>query len=325
MVERTWSTSILRSLIGRTTKTYEEIAHDAGIGRSTLNKILNHNYPPSADILIALADYFAVPIDLLCGRLPEDRANDILEHYPETFKMFQRNAYEQSMFNRRIGNSKDIPKGYEAPWPYNLLNDIFERMFVEVITPDQEAGLEAAIGKLKPKTADILIAIYRDHKKLDEAGTMYNVGRERARQIKAKGVRQLRSPAMKALIADGLEGSKQLEEELFYISEKRQVLLIKANQLKHMEELYENKEAFEHALVYTLPFEEVIDNNCKMTVRTFNCLKRSGAKTVDDILKKFEDGTILKIRNFGRKSYEELVDLLEAAGFDVPELPGEVV
>ena len=47
------------------------------------------------------------------------------------------------------------------------------------------------------------------------------------------------------------------------------------------------------------------------SVRSYNCLKRAGINTVDDLIKKsIED--MMKVRNLGRKSLEEVVHKLEA-------------
>jgi DNA-directed RNA polymerase subunit alpha len=49
-----------------------------------------------------------------------------------------------------------------------------------------------------------------------------------------------------------------------------------------------------------------------LSVRAFNCLKRAGITKVGMILEKLEKGEdeILAIRNFGRKSLDELKDAL---------------
>jgi DNA-directed RNA polymerase subunit alpha len=60
---------------------------------------------------------------------------------------------------------------------------------------------------------------------------------------------------------------------------------------------------------YNTPIEEL-----NLSVRAYNCLKRSGLMTVGQVLEKSED-ELLALRNFGRKSYEELKDKLIEMGF----------
>jgi len=47
-----------------------------------------------------------------------------------------------------------------------------------------------------------------------------------------------------------------------------------------------------------------------LSVRSFNCLKRAGINTVDDLVNKSED-EMMKVRNLGRKSLEEVIKKLE--------------
>lgn len=59
--------------------------------------------------------------------------------------------------------------------------------------------------------------------------------------------------------------------------------------------------------VFEAPIEEL-----ELTVRAYNCLKRAGITKVGEILKRMEKGEeeMLAIRNFGKKSLDELVEKL---------------
>ena len=48
-----------------------------------------------------------------------------------------------------------------------------------------------------------------------------------------------------------------------------------------------------------------------LSVRSFNCLKRAGINTVEDLINKTEDD-MMKVRNLGRKSLDEVVAKLES-------------
>ncbi len=69
---------------------------------------------------------------------------------------------------------------------------------------------------------------------------------------------------------------------------------------------------------YNTPIEEL-----NLSVRAYNCLKRSGLMTVGQVLEKSED-ELLALRNFGRKSYDELKDKLIEMGFLDASLAGPV-
>ena len=53
-----------------------------------------------------------------------------------------------------------------------------------------------------------------------------------------------------------------------------------------------------------------------LSVRSFNCLKRAGINTVEDLIGKSED-EMMKVRNLGKKSLEEVVSKLESLGFNL--------
>ena len=51
-----------------------------------------------------------------------------------------------------------------------------------------------------------------------------------------------------------------------------------------------------------------------LSVRSFNCLKRAGINTVEDLVSKSE-GEMMRVRNLGKKSLEEVVSKLDSLGF----------
>ena len=50
-----------------------------------------------------------------------------------------------------------------------------------------------------------------------------------------------------------------------------------------------------------------------LSVRSYNCLKRAGINTVEDLIKKTEED-MLKVKNLGRKSLDEVIHKLEGLG-----------
>ena len=63
--------------------------------------------------------------------------------------------------------------------------------------------------------------------------------------------------------------------------------------------------------------EKVLDltiDELDLSVRSFNCLKRAGINTVEDLIGKSEED-MMKVRNMGRKSLEEVIAKLDSFGF----------
>ena len=53
-----------------------------------------------------------------------------------------------------------------------------------------------------------------------------------------------------------------------------------------------------------------------LSVRSFNCLKRAGINTVEDLISKSEE-EMMKVRNLGKKSFDVVKEKLQSLGFDL--------
>lgn len=61
---------------------------------------------------------------------------------------------------------------------------------------------------------------------------------------------------------------------------------------------------------------EMTIEDLDLSVRSFNCLKRAGINTVEDLINKSEED-MMKVRNLGRKSLEEVIQKLNSLGFSL--------
>ncbi|MCD7777468.1 MAG: DNA-directed RNA polymerase subunit alpha, partial [Clostridiales bacterium] len=76
-------------------------------------------------------------------------------------------------------------------------------------------------------------------------------------------------------------------------------------------EILVEKEEGKKEKVLELTIEEL-----DLTVRSYNCLKRAGINTVEDLAKKTEED-MMKVRNLGRKSLEEVLNKLAELGLSL--------
>ena len=60
---------------------------------------------------------------------------------------------------------------------------------------------------------------------------------------------------------------------------------------------------------------EMTIEELELSVRSFNCLKRAGISTVEDLTNKTEN-EMMKVRNLGKKSLEEVTEKLRSLGLD---------
>ena len=63
---------------------------------------------------------------------------------------------------------------------------------------------------------------------------------------------------------------------------------------------------------------KMVIEDMDLSVRSYNCLKRANIHTVEDLTKKTEDD-MLKVRNLGRKSLDEVIHKLESYGLALRE------
>ena len=71
------------------------------------------------------------------------------------------------------------------------------------------------------------------------------------------------------------------------------------------------REAVKKEKVLEMTIEEL-----DMSVRSFNCLKRAGIDTVEDLINRTEED-MMKVRNLGKKSLEEVIQKLNSLGLDL--------
>ncbi len=70
-------------------------------------------------------------------------------------------------------------------------------------------------------------------------------------------------------------------------------------------------QADETSKLATMPIEEL-----DLSVRPYNCLKRAGINTLGDLLQRTED-EVVNVKNFGRKSLDEVKEKLAALGLEL--------
>lgn len=82
------------------------------------------------------------------------------------------------------------------------------------------------------------------------------------------------------------------------------------DKVKEIDTIIEKEEDDKNKLL-EMPIEEL-----DLSVRSYNCLKRAGINTVGELTNKTEE-EMIKVRNLGRKSLEEVAQKLEALGLSL--------
>ena len=72
-----------------------------------------------------------------------------------------------------------------------------------------------------------------------------------------------------------------------------------------------DKEEKEKEKVLVMSIDEL-----ELSVRSYNCLKRAGINTVEELTNKSQED-MMKVRNLGRKSFEEVLAKLKELGLQL--------
>lgn len=157
-------------------------------------------------------------------------------------------------------------------------------------------AFEQSVSQLTDREQKVLEMRFVHDLTYEQCGYRFGVTRERIRQVEAKALRKLRNPRFsKHYLLDTLDKAFKIDAERARLEREKQVLIERLNTLGEKTER-EN----------ITPERQIDIAEMELSVRSFNCLKRAGINTLDDLSgKTMED--LMKVRNLGKRSLEEVV------------------
>lgn len=186
-----------------------------------------------------------------------------------------------------------------ADYPLNLLRDI---PVGQILSDDQMKGLEYTLEQLTEREQVVLECRYVKGMSYSQIGMGFALTGSRIQQIVRRALRKLSRPAIAAYITVGFAAHEAsiLENVRMAMEKKRSRLLA-----------VEDKILEQDIEILQLP------------IRPYNCLKRHGIDTVQELLRLMlrEDWNI-QCRNLGRKGAKEVVESLLKLGIVDAEYPG---
>lgn len=197
---------------------------------------------------------------------------------------------------------------------------IFKKLFPDKRMPvDIEKTVNHNIKKdLSNIEKKVLRMRYYEEMTLSEVSEKLGKSIERVRQIEHKAFRRLRRPSISKMMIYGMsyyeeEKNSRYESELAdykYLVSKNKELLSQINDSKKLNSELINK----IKAIDTKKDESVLAitkiDSLPLTVRTYNCLVRGGIKSVEDLMQTSYH-RLLKVRNLGRRSFEEIADVMK--------------
>lgn len=245
-------------------------------------------------------------------------------------------AYEYTRFcqielNKQRFNNRKTDK-YVAEvleYPENLLVAIgikpedYANFYTEII-PNFDENFRNILDKglLLPREQQVIVDRYQHYETLEQVGKSLGVTRERIRQIEYKALKKLQHAGGRNMLIQGREKFElinaeeraRLLEEIKAAMTKDVVIEYAKNNLTHQElqdifgVVYNREEEEKHNSILN---EDIA--NLDLSVRSNNCLWRTGIKTIGDLVNKTEE-EMMKVRNLGKRSLREIEIKLKKIG-----------
>lgn len=230
------------------------------------------------------------------------------------------NGYNQAK-KKYMAEIKKLKEEYEhqirdvnSIFPFNLLQDIMEdyEYQYEFSTMTVKRVMQERLSERENKVLELR---YGRNFTLEDIGKEFGVTRERIRQVEAKAIRKLRHPttlrSMSVVPYDKYQSLLYENEIMKKSLEDNQKVIDEQNE--NFKSLGIGEITLEKNDIYSKPIEYL-----ELSVRSFNCLRRKGIRTVKDIVDyaKEHNGNLGEIRNLGRKSAFEIDSKLTMLGID---------
>lgn len=287
--------------------TMNALADAIGISPHTVHA-MRAGKAPALSTIVKIADFFAVPLDFLCDRTTKEQADAILMDYGTHFMELRREPYETYLFKAKLKECV-YDKDFDAPWPYNLLNDVFGE-WKDVLTTAQEKALNSALSKLDERTSNVLYLYYHDGLRL--RAIQRRIGAkcvETVRQARNVALRRLRSPVFSTRIILGDE----MAEELSLANKKLQELQQKKSEITSLEALIADRETriAERVHAMAVPLLKRPLESLGLSSRAVTVLRGEGCVTCADVLNLVEAEDLESIRQCGEKTAREIRQAVE--------------
>ena len=173
----------LNELLEQTDISARSLSALTGISYNSMVKYVRGDCIPYVDVLIKLADWFAVPLDYFCGRCDEETSRKILENYSEHFMELRRASFEEYLKARpkvEFRKHETNRRSYEYPYPYNLLAEIEkdQNKVVSMIDSQTEHKLVDCIDALKEEDSKYIISYFKQGLSIDKIAKQERVSKQ---------------------------------------------------------------------------------------------------------------------------------------------------
>ena len=267
---------------------------------------------------------------------PEISEKQIVSEFGIDYKQYRKYAYDENWMKdpeTAWNRSEDIMKQPTLTWQEQLWLDIhklgvhdLDAMPVDVVDTIDEAlnDMLHSESKYSINRARILILYYRDSLNYHDIGRLMDRSATSVRNTIKNALRNMRNTSPYINFGKRQKINEKLAAAQLH---QKNLKLIRLAIWKIQNELNPPESSAYESIVDDSSDIEPIEpikpkiptdsriEELDLSVRTFNCLCRAGIHTISDVFKRSKTD-IARIRNLGRRSYDELIDKLEEFGFN---------
>lgn len=210
-------------------------------------------------------------------------------------------------------------------YPTNLLDALVnhghqgEEKWDYILPSDILPTIDYVLGMLTERESMVIQLRFKYGLTLTDVAKEYgNVTRERIRQVEAKAIRKLNHPTRRRWLIHGVTGmiesaevaaaSQAVTNELKSTINEISKISFNLAELVGKKPIEISMDKFNQEQILDLEIDEL-----DLSVRSYNCLNRAGIKTLGDITN-LSSLELLRVRNLGKRSYDEIVKVLEDRG-----------
>lgn len=213
---------------------------------------------------------------------------------------------------RFLENIEHMTKIHNFDYPLTFIEAIFNKesnVDIEYIEKNFHENIKHLLETMSEREQQVLHKRFVEGYTLKATGLQMGVTPERIRQIEAKALRRIKVPARLQYLTRGHE-YMSLREDVAKLTvdlekERARLLYLLANP--------EKIEISKDEISNNYPLE-MLD----LSVRSYNSLRRSGIKTLGEIIIK-DEWELRRIRGMGSKSVKEIKEKLQELGFSLQE------
>ncbi len=207
-------------------------------------------------------------------------------------------------------------------YPLNLLNAVAKGHWEYSLPEDIEQSLAYVLAGLTEQEQEIIYAYFHERLTYKEIALTQKVTIGRIQNIVAKSVDKLSHPTRMQFLIHGVKGVIQktsVEAAQKAISIRLEQALLDVDKIaQYLHTITCKEECLNISPKCEEPSWAVRLDELDLSCRSYNCLKRAGVTTILDITKMSKDD-LMHVKNMGRKSFEEVVNIVHNRGLKLAD------